>query len=546
MCSECGHTQAEHDRKHGGGGGGGGGGQMPMWQKAAAALAAIGILGGGAYALLRPQPDLPIAQSPGPSVTPTSGGSTPTSSVSPPTTPPADSGQLVSKGASAANQDRMSQGERILFTNLTSPEKQGGQQAFAAQNWDEAAAQYNQAATQDRNDPESVIYEQNARARKAGIPLTIAAVVPVTPAPEIAQEILRGIAQYQRVYNNRPDDPTRLIEIAIVDSATPAIVPSLAQDLIKSPQVLGVLGHGLDASSQAAFQAYQSAGVPVLSPGITGIKPDPSGTKFNVKVVGLEGATTTKETVVAQYIQSVGRSLAEYVFSKQGKSSVAVFYNSDNPYGSLLKTDFEAAWNQRQGTLVRLAIPGQVPQEEGIDIARPGFDAQLLVAEAKKQGAKTIFLALSRDKLPQALEIARANAIASNQLLLVGGDELYNPDTLVKGDAAINGLVLSVPWSPRPGDDFTEDSSTLWKGRVSWRTTTAFNAAQGLIAALKGNPTRRGALTALASGQVELTNLQFGPNPIGNIQLMRAVPATKSNNPAIGRPKGSNYQFDPL
>jgi ABC-type branched-subunit amino acid transport system substrate-binding protein len=144
------------------------------------------------------------------------------------------------------------------------------------------------------------------------------------------------------------------------------------------------------------------------------------------------------------------------------------------------------------------------------------------------------------------LEIARANAIASNQLLLVGGDELYNPETLVKGGAAINGLVLSVPWSPRPGDDFTEDSSTLWKGRVSWRTTTAFNAAQGLIAALKGNPTRRGALTALASGQVELTNLQFGPNPIGNIQLMRAVPATKSNNPAIGRPKGSDYQFDPL
>jgi len=536
-CDQCGRSQTEVQGKTSKKPGGSGGG-MPMWQKAGGALAAIGLLGGGAYALLNNgnQPPLPEPTVTSPGGSPGAQGSSPS-----PLTPPPGAVQLVSELPGTQNRDRISQGERILFTNLTSRTKQEGQAAFLAKNWGEAQADYNQAANEDKNDPESKIYHNNARARVAGNPITIAVVVPITPAPEMAQEILRGVAQYQDEYNRDPVNPQQMMEVTIVDSTNQAITPTLAQDLVNAQSVLGVLGHGLDASSQQAINAYAAGGLPVLSPLTTQVEPN-NGEKSTLKMLPppAPNVPSSGNTLSDKYLAGVGRSLANYVEVKASRSPVAVFYNSDSPYSKTLKEQFGKFLNQRGGSFLRLAVGS----EDAVDVARPGFDAKVTVAAAKKQGAKVIFLAMSRDRLREAYDIVQANMVGP-KLLLVGGDELYSPQTLLKGDKAIEGLVLAVPWNSAEGNNFAEQSSELWKGRVSWRTSTAYDAARGLMGALKQSPSRQEAVSKLSAG-IELLGAASRVDTFDRVPLVQAVKAKGGSSLADGRPSGSRYQFDPL
>ncbi|TAD77863.1 MAG: amino acid ABC transporter substrate-binding protein [Oscillatoriales cyanobacterium] len=530
---------------------------MPLWQKAAAAVAAIGLLGGGAYALLNQgsgnkgsvavTPSSPGNQgtSGSPGVTP--GGATtpgnptvsPTSTLVPPPGPNAT--QLVSELPGIQNRDRISQGERILFTNLTSRSKKEGEAAFRAKNWQEAQGEYNQAANENKNDPESKIYFNNARARVAGNPITIAVVVPITPAPETAQEILRGVAQYQDEYNRDPLNPQQMMEVMIVDSTNQAITPTLAQDLVNAQSVLGVLGHGLDASSQQAIRTYATAGLPVLSPLTTQVEPN-NGEKSTLKMLPPPAPNVPSggNALSDKYLSGVGRSLANYVSVKAPRSPVAVFYNSDSPYSKTLKEQFSKFLNQSGGSFLRLGNGA----DDAVDLARPGFDAAASVAAAKKEGAKVIFLAMSRDREREAYDIVQAN-IKGPKLLLIGGDELYSPQTLVRGDKAIEGLVLAVPWNSAEGNNFAEQSSELWKGRVSWRTSTAYDAARGLMGALKQNPNRQGASAKLMGG-IELLGAASRVDTFDRVPLVQAVKAKGNAGPADGRPSGSKYQFDPI
>ena len=122
-----------------------------------------------------------------------------------------------------------SQGENILLTGSVQPEvkpkiiieattnRTEGARAFHRKSWDEAIAKYHQASEIDLNDPESLIYLNNARARKAGDPLTIAVVVPATASPDTTKEVLRGVAMAQEEFNYEPLTPDRLLEVVIAD-----------------------------------------------------------------------------------------------------------------------------------------------------------------------------------------------------------------------------------------------------------------------------------------------------------------------------------------
>jgi ABC-type branched-subunit amino acid transport system substrate-binding protein len=495
------------------------------------AVGAIALLGGGGYFLssqTQDPEDPPLAE---PTPTPTStSGSQPV--------PP--NPVLVSESAQSA--DRISQGERIL-TLTNNPAKQAGVQAFAAQNWDEAIAEFDRARVSDPNDPESKIYYNNAQARKAGTPMTVAVVVPITPAVTTAQEILRGIAQYQDEYNRDPVYPSQLMEVAIVDAVSASAVPALADDLIQAPAVLGVLGHGLDASSQLAIQKYEQAGLPVLSPMTTEVTATGSDRKSTLRMLTLAQAGTS---ISAAYITGMGKSLAEYVARREPRSPTVVFFNSDSPYSIQVKDSYKTAINQQGGTIVRIPQGGQPQLEEAVDVARPGFNPVASLAYAREQGARAILLALSAEQLPLAIAIAQANAASPEPLLLIGGDELYGPQLLLKGDQAISGMVLAVPWISKPGDNFAEEASDVWKGRVNWRTSATYDATRGLVGALKLSPNRQEALQKLVDPTgIELLDAASRIDTFDRTPLVQAVPATDDRK-GLGRPEGSNFQFDPL
>jgi ABC-type branched-subunit amino acid transport system substrate-binding protein len=175
-----------------------------------------------------------------------------------------------------------------------------------------------------------------------------------------------------------------------------------------------------------------------------------------------------------------------------------------------------------------------------VDTTKAGFDAEKAIKMAKSQGANVMFLALSKDstRVDQALALARANSEGSSPLLLLGGNELYNPDILIKGGDSVSGLVLAVPWSFQPTDPFARDAIKSWKGRVSWRTATAYDATKMLTQTLEKNPDRQDTNQAFQQG-VPLSGNATNFNVFTDVPLVKAIPGTSG-------PAGSKYQFEPL
>ncbi len=481
------------------------------------------VAGFGLYKFYQSQHKAPVAETSNSSSSTSTPTTTPSNTTTPTsTTATGDSQAFVS--ATAANPRLISQGEKILFTNSINPQKTQGANAFAQKNWDSAIAQYQQAISANPNDPESKIYLNNAKAQKAGSPITIAIGVPITPNPSAAQEVLRGVALAQDQFNSSPRSPGRLLQVVLVNEAEVGKAAAIAQDVVKSPNVLGVLAQGIDSDSRASAAVYQQAGLAIISPISTSISPGVVG-KSTLKTIS---PSQKASELAGAYLKQATTSLAKYVSQKQSPANAVIFYDASSPSSQEMKTKFVEALGQVKGKVVK-----------EVDVTSPNLNAATELKSASQAGAKVAFLALGKNKAEQAVAIAKANSSGGSQLQLLGGDELYDPNLLIQGGDAIKGIVLAVPWSWQPNDPFATQSSSLWKGRVSWRTATAHDATAALASAVSQQPTR--------SGVVQLFN-QGIPLPEGtatNFNVFNQIPLVQAVKGSNG-PPGSNYEFDPL
>jgi len=106
-------------------------------------------------------------------------------------------------GATPTNQslsDRISLGERSLFPGASSA-KQQGIEASSQGNYAQAISNLQASLQSQKNDPEALIYLNNARIG-TNKSYTIAASVPISSDPNGALEMLRGIAQAQDRIDN--------------------------------------------------------------------------------------------------------------------------------------------------------------------------------------------------------------------------------------------------------------------------------------------------------------------------------------------------------
>ncbi|MEH2415324.1 tetratricopeptide repeat protein [Nostoc sp.] len=104
-------------------------------------------------------------------------------------------------GSNSSLQDRISFGEKTLTSGNISPAKKEGVQAIAAKSYEKAIANFTAALKLNRNDPEALIFLNNARIASSKS-YTIVASVPLGTDPNAALEILRGIAQAQNQVNS--------------------------------------------------------------------------------------------------------------------------------------------------------------------------------------------------------------------------------------------------------------------------------------------------------------------------------------------------------
>lgn len=167
---------------------------------------------------------------------------------------------------------RISRGDKTLFPNIPNRFRDEGIEAFKKGDYQQAANLFEQAIKSVQNDPEVLIYYNNARANKQGSPIArLAVVVSISTSNDIndTKEILRGVAQAQDQFNKKHRGD-RLIEIVIAnDGNDPNQSKQVAQELVKDASILGVIGHSSTRTTEVALPEYEKAKLAIISPAVT-------------------------------------------------------------------------------------------------------------------------------------------------------------------------------------------------------------------------------------------------------------------------------------
>jgi ABC-type branched-subunit amino acid transport system substrate-binding protein len=364
---------------------------------------------------------------------------------------------------------KISRGERTLFSNIDNTSRDLGIQALVAGEYEKATEFFKQAVAAKRNDPEVLIYYNNSLARQKGTPFTLAAVVPVSNTPDVAQEILRGVAQAQKQFNQKGGLNGRLLEIVIAnDAGKPEQARQVAAELLKDTSVLGVIGHYSSDTTKTALTEYNKKEIPVITPASTSIFLQ--GNNFFRSIPSDKAA---------------GEKLAEYAFNTLNIKSVVIFSNPDSSYSDSMREVFTNKFEKLGGSVVRKPL---------INLTDKDIDAEKEVPKSVfryKAEAGVLFPdALSTNA---ALKIVKANQDllkrSKRGLKLLGGDTLYSKEALGAGKDAVNNLTLIVPWFREASQArrFAKKAKDQWGGDVSWRTATSYDATQAFIQAFSPN-----------------------------------------------------------
>lgn len=368
---------------------------------------------------------------------------------------------------------KISRGERTFFPNIKNPARDQGIQAFQESKYSEAAKFFKRAVAINRSDPEVLIYYNNARARQQqNPPYTLAAVVPADNT-NIAQEILRGVAQAQNQFNEKGGLNGRLLEIVIAnDSNNPETAKQVAQKLVNDKSVLGVIGHTSSEPTQAALPQYEKAKLAIISP--TSTNPLLSSDVF-FRTVPSNAA--------------IGKRLAEYTTKSLGLNKVVIFFVFDSLYSNSLREEFTKNFELLGGQVVGRIDLTNSKLNPTAEVARSVY--------AKEYRAQAVVLFPDTQSTSIALDVAAAVAQRNvklknsdwqgvKELKLLGGDTLYSNTTLEKRGNDIKGIILAVPWfwdAPQ-SQIFAQAAAQQWGRPIGWRTATSFDATQAFIKAL--------------------------------------------------------------
>ncbi|NET00342.1 MAG: ABC transporter substrate-binding protein [Sphaerospermopsis sp. SIO1G1] len=415
--------------------------------------------------------------------------------------------------------ERMSFGERIFSPSDSSTNKKEGSQAIAQENYPQAIADFSKSLKINPNDPESLIYLNNA---KIGTQknYTIFVSVPFGINPKSALEILRGVAQAQNEINNNGKIKGIPLKVGIAkDEDNPETAQKIAAALVENPDVLGVVCCTSSHVTLAAGEIYDSGKLVTISPTSTSVKI----TDFSPYVF----RSVPSDSIAA-------RTLANYMIKNLKKQKAAVFFNSESSYSQSLKKEFVTSV---------LLEGGEVSQE--FDLSKADFSAAQSIKKSTDDGVEVLMLAPNTLTLDKALQVVQVN---QKQMELLAGDTTYTIKTLEVGREQALEMVVAIPWHINSNknsllSDFPATSRRLWGADVNWRTALAYDATKALIKAIETDPTREGIQKTLpssdfapkgANGEIRFQSSGDRNSPV---QLVKVVPGSRSR---------TGYDFEPI
>ena len=413
-------------------------------------------------------------------------------------------------------EERLSEGGKLLISQGATVEKEQGMAAMATGDWQSAIRELEASLAKKPNDPEALIYLNNARIGNQNS-YTIAALVPITSQLDSAQELLRGVAQAQTEINQKGGIKGTPIRIIIGDDSNDGeVATDIARSLVADDRVLGAIGHFSSQVSLAAAEIYQSGELVAISPTSTSVDLSKAGS-YIFRTVPSDRFT--------------GSTLSRYLLQTLEKQKVAIFYNSESNYSQSLTDAF---------TTSLLADGGETVAE--FDLSSMMFNPSSSVKQAIAQGAEAIVFATDSTVLDSALDAIAAN---DGQLPLLGGDSLYKATVLEQAGEQAEGMVVTIPWHILANLDspFTQSSRQLWKGDVNWRTALAYDALSTLAVAMNAEPTRSGIQQALSARDLQVNGasgeIHFLPSGDRN-QALQLVKIEAGDRTGLG------YDFVPI
>jgi branched-chain amino acid transport system substrate-binding protein len=349
--------------------------------------------------------------------------------------------------------------------------------AFQQGDFASAIAQLEALRQKYRNDPEILLYLNNARVGTAPA-VTAAVVTPISDTPGAAQEILRGVAHLQDEYNaNRGSNlPIRIV--VADDRNDPERAKAIAQALAADSTVTMVIGHGTSTTSLAAAPIYEQNQLVMVAP---------TSTSTELSQIGPSDRNYLYRTIPSD--QLTGTALARYAL--QSFKQVALFYNSESSYSNSLKTAFTSTLSLEGGQVVAEI---DLAKEDGLSrLSSLSADAIVLLPDSKT--------------FERAITIAKAN---NDRIPIIAGDAMYRIETLQQAGKEMQGAVLPAAWHRDKSSDpsFPERAASLWGGDVNWRTALSYDAARVLEALVQtGAKSRANMATRLAAGGVTATGV---------------------------------------
>ncbi|MDZ8183938.1 MAG: ABC transporter substrate-binding protein [Nostoc sp. ChiSLP02] len=380
--------------------------------------------------------------------------------------------------------ENISSGERTIFPYVVkyfNPNRKRGIEDFSQGKYSEAIVFFKQYIDGNKDDPEALIYYNNALARQKGYPISFAVVVPGENSEVIATEILRGVAQAQDKFNTNGGLNGQLLEIVIANDANnPEQAKQVATELVKmkNQSILGVIGNSSNDTIKAALITYEKAGIATISPTSTG---DLSPSKESQVLFRMTPSNA-----------AIAKRLAEYIKNSLRLNKVVIFYNKSEDSKNLSE-EFINYFDKLQGRVVQNIDFTEVEQDVDEE-----FNT---VLQYQPQAALLFPNAQDKQQISVALDITKVNAgLVSDpkknpklqKLAILGETALYRPGTLKDGKEAVEGLILGVPWfSSAPETKvFVETAKQKWGKTVTWRTAMSYDATQALIKALSAKPSR--------------------------------------------------------
>ncbi|TRV49366.1 MAG: caspase [Microcystis panniformis Mp_MB_F_20051200_S9] len=442
---------------------------------------------------------------------------------------------LIPSDCPKQTDDFISEGEEILNYSQSFNKKKGAEY-FAQCDYQKALSRFKEAWQEDRLDPETLIYLNNALLEANKMPYYTIAVAVSIPKNENssnddgdsrAKEMLRGVAQLQTKINlgllndndpflkyfpdqnfiNKKAINGKGLKVVITnDENKELLAKKTASSLSQRPEILGVVGHYTSEMTLATVDIYNQNNLVLISPGSTTSELTNYPRKNFLRTVF---SSDQQSPAIAKFLQ------------EKSIKKVVGFYSEGSPFSESFFNSFKTIFTSPpfSGTVVKL---------DEFDLGN-NFDEKEAIQELRRQKEAKITETIGLVLFPKAIGDAQGDAIRliklnNSQNWVIGSWGLRSSRTLEQIDnlQPFQKFVIAVPWDSltSPNKNFLKDAKILWTTTsVNAITALSYDATLALTKALEkeNTPTRINILEHLKSPDFLVTKgatgtIQFDEN----------------------------------